>query len=198
MFPVSREELCWEGGEQENTRSGTEDVRNRSSTELPNKRPPRTRILTISDLGLSLEAEGKLWVRMLLSCCFREGRNKKKKNNLKEKEKQVFRNLLLISVRKAKILTNPFFRLKTGDKQVHWCRCYLHSLSSPLYLAWCKIAFTKTFLIFSCCNFSLLPQFSSVQSVHSKQSFSDTRFNSASLPWLIQRSRHKLSKHCPY
>ena len=187
MFPVSREELCWEGGEEENTRSETEDVRNRSSTKLPNKQPPRTRILTTSDLGLSLEAEGKLWVRMLLSCCFREGRNKKKKENknnlgLKEEEKQVFRNLLLISVRKAKILTNPFFRLKTGDKQVHWCRCYLHSLSSLLYLAWCKIAFTNTFLIFSCCSFSLLPQFSSVQSIHSQQFFSDTRFNSASLP----------------
>ena len=187
MFPVSREELCWEGGGEENTRSETEDVRNRSSIKLPNKQPPRTRILTTSDLGLSLEAEGKLWVRMLLSCCFREGRNKKKKENknnlgLKEEEKQVFRNLLLISVRKAKILTNPFFRLKTGDKQVHWCRCYLHSLSSLLYLAWCKIAFTNTFLIFSCCNFSLLPQFSSVQSIHSQQFFSDTRFNSASLP----------------
>ena len=132
MFPVSREELCWEGGEEENTRSGTEDVCNRSSTTLHNKQPPRTRILTISDLGLSLEAEGKLWVRMLLSCCFREGRNKKNKKNknnlgLKEEEKQVFRNLLL----DTKILTNPLFRLKTGDKQVHWCRCYLHSLSSP-------------------------------------------------------------------
>ena len=133
MFPVSREELCWEGGEEENTRSETEDVRNRSSTELPNKRPPRTRILTISDLGLSLEAEGKLWVRMLLSCCFREGRNKKnkkKKNNLglKEEEKQVFRNLLLISVRKAEILTNPFFWSKTGDKQVHLCRAATYIL----------------------------------------------------------------------
>ena len=188
MFPVSREELCWEGGEQENTRSGTEDVRNRSSTEPPNKQPSRTRILTISDLGLSLEAEGKLWVRMLLSCCFREGRNKKnkkKKNNLglKEEEKQVFRNLLLISCENGRnIEKSILFRLKTGDKQVHWCRCYLHSLSSPLYLAWCKIAFTNTFLIFSCCNFSLLPQFSSVQSVHSQQSFSDIRFNSARLP----------------
>ena len=117
MFPVSREELCWEGGEEENTRSGTEDVRNRSSTILHNKQPPRTRILTISDLGLSLEAEGKLWVRMLLSCCFREGRNKKnkkKKNNLglKEEEEQVFRNLQLIPVRKPKISRNPFFDWK--------------------------------------------------------------------------------------
>ena len=183
MFPVSREELCWEGGEEENTRSETEDVRNRSSTTLHNKRPPRTRILTISDLGLSLEAEGKLWVRMLLSCCFREGRNKKnkkKKNNLglKEEEKQV-------EIYCWFPWESPKYReihFSIEDKQVHWCRCYLHSLSSPLYLAWCKIAFTNTFLIFSCCNFSLLPQFSSVQSVHSQQSFSDIRFNSARLP----------------
>ena len=135
MFPVSREELCWEGGEEENTRSETEDVRNRSSTTLHNKRPPRTRILTISDLGLSLEAEGKLWVRMLLSCCFREGRNKKnkkKKNNLglKEEEEQVFRNLQLIPVRKAEISKNPFF----FDQKLEISRCICAALLLTFFI----------------------------------------------------------------
>ena len=32
MFPVSREELCWEEGEEENTRSEAENVENKSSS----------------------------------------------------------------------------------------------------------------------------------------------------------------------
>ena len=73
-------------------------------------------------------------MRMLLSCCFREGRNKKnkkKKNNLglKEEEEQVFRNLQLIPVRKAEISKNPFF----FDQKLEISRCIGAAATYILY-----------------------------------------------------------------